>query len=77
MTLLEKQGLVDGHWPDPRKRTVRIYEITSAGEQELAHLKAIIRPKLDEAVAVLQKFASDLNGEVNAYRDDQDENKFV
>lgn len=45
MTVLEKQGLVDGHWLDPRKRTVRINGITDAGEQELPRLKAIIRPK--------------------------------
>jgi hypothetical protein len=33
------------------------------GEQELARLKGIVRPKLDEAVEVLEKLIHDLNGE--------------
>ena len=63
MTMLEKQGLVEGEWEDPHKRTVRIYRLTKAGAEELARLKAIVRPKLEEAVAVLQKLASELNGD--------------
>lgn len=66
MTILEKQGLVEGEWEDPDKRTVRIYSLTERGEQELARLKGIIRPKLDEAVEVLQKLIHDLNGEDDA-----------
>lgn len=62
MTMLEKQGLVEGEWPDPRKRTVRIYRLTAAGRQEMERLKAIVRPKLEEAAAVLGKLAQDLNG---------------
>ena len=77
MTVLEKHGLAIGHWSDPRKRTVRIYEITPAGEQELDRLKAIIHPKLDEAIDVLQKLAADLNGEASGYRGDEDKEMFV
>ena len=62
MNDLEKQGLVIGDWEDPRKRTVRIYRLTSAGEQEMERLKAIVRPKLVEAIEAMQKLASDLNG---------------
>lgn len=63
LTVLETQGLIAGEWEDPRKRTVRIYRLTEAGEQELARLKAIIRPKLEEAIEVLQELAADLNGD--------------
>ena len=63
MTMLEQQGLVEGEWEDPEKRTVRIYSLTVEGEQELTRLKGIVRPKLDEAVEVLQRLASDLNGQ--------------
>ncbi len=64
MTLLEEQGLVKGEWEDPRKRTVRIYRITEAGEQELTRLIAVVLPKLEEAVEVMQGLADDLNGDV-------------
>lgn len=64
MNLLEAEGLVKGQWEDPHKRTVRIYSLTDAGSQELTRLKAVIRPKLQEAIEVLQELASEMgNGE--------------
>jgi PadR family transcriptional regulator PadR len=63
MTMLEAHGLVEGEWEDPHKRTVRIYRLTGDGEQELARIKTIVRPKLREAIAVLEKLVSDLNGD--------------
>ena len=66
MTMLEEHDLVEGEWEDPRKRTVRIYKLTPRGEQELSRLKAIVQPKLEEAIEVLQKFASDLTGDNGA-----------
>lgn len=63
MTMLEEQGIVQGQWEDPRKRTVRIYSLTEKGKQELANLKAIVRPKLMEAMEVMQTLANDLNGD--------------
>jgi DNA-binding PadR family transcriptional regulator len=63
MTELEEVGLVEGVWEDPRKRTVRIYSLTERGVQELTRLKAIVRPKLAEAIEVLQGLMHDLNGE--------------
>jgi len=62
MTLLEKQGLISGEWEDPHKRTIRIYQLTAAGKQEMNRLKAIVRPKLEEAIEVLQEMADDLIG---------------
>ncbi len=62
MNMLETQELVEGKWADPRKRTVRIYHLTPAGEQEMGRLKAIVRPKLAEAAEVLQQLTQDLNG---------------
>jgi DNA-binding PadR family transcriptional regulator len=61
--MLEEEGLVEGKWTDPRKRTMRIYHLTSAGEEELDRLKAIVRPKLEEAAQVLQELARDMNGD--------------
>jgi DNA-binding PadR family transcriptional regulator len=63
MTHLEHHGLIAGEWDDPHKRTVRVYHLTEAGQQELARLKSIVRPKLEEAIEVLQDLLRDLNGE--------------
>jgi len=62
MTMLERQGLVSGEWEDPRKRTVRVYQLTETGKQEMERLKAIVHPKLEEAISVLQTLARDLDG---------------
>ncbi len=62
LTELEQQGLIEGIWEDPQKRTIRIYSLTKAGEQELARLKAIVDPKLKEAIDVLQNLMHDLIG---------------
>jgi DNA-binding PadR family transcriptional regulator len=61
MTELENRGLVEGEWDDPRKRNVRIYHLTDRGQREMDRVKAIVLPKLDEAVEVLQTLANDLN----------------
>jgi PadR family transcriptional regulator PadR len=62
LNLLEEQHLIEGVWEDPQKRTIRIYSLTEEGVQELARLKAIVRPKLTEAIKVLQGLEHDLNG---------------
>ena len=63
MTVLEEQGLIQGNWEDPRKRTVRHYELTETGRIELSRLRAIVKPKLYEAIEVLQLLAGDLEEE--------------
>jgi DNA-binding PadR family transcriptional regulator len=60
LTLLEKEGFVDGKWEDPDKRTIRIYTITEAGQAELARIETIVMPKLTETLQVLQEFINDL-----------------
>lgn len=61
MTELENRGLVAGVWEDPRKRTVRIYHLTEFGEREFKRVTTIIRPKLTEAIEVLQTLVNDLD----------------
>lgn len=65
MTMLEEQGLVAGEWEDPTKRTVRVYSLTEAGQREMMRLKAIVCPKLEEAIEVLQDLMSDLDNEAS------------
>jgi DNA-binding PadR family transcriptional regulator len=63
MNQLEQQDLVAGEWEDPHKRTVRIYQLTEAGQQELARLRSIVRPRLQEAIEILGDLHDDLGGE--------------
>lgn len=63
MTVLEEEGLITGQWEDPRKRTVRIYEITDKGRTEMQRIRAIVKPKLEEALDVLDALCADLNGD--------------
>lgn len=67
MTELENRALIHGEWEDDRKRTIRKYELTERGHSELKRVTAIIRPKLEEAIDVLQSI-------VNNLPDDQAEN---
>jgi DNA-binding PadR family transcriptional regulator len=60
MDELEENGLIKGEWEDPDKRTVRIYQLTEEGRQELPRLKSIVQPKLKEAVRVLKLIADGL-----------------
>ncbi len=60
LTELEEQGLIGGEWEDPDRRTVRRYTITQAGRDELERLKAVMRPKLREALEVLKDMLDDL-----------------
>jgi DNA-binding PadR family transcriptional regulator len=57
---MEKRGLITGTWEDPRKRTRRMYSVTPLGHQELARLKEVMRPKLEEAINVLRDLHDDL-----------------
>jgi PadR family transcriptional regulator PadR len=61
MNTLEEQGLIEGIWDDPTRRTVRVYHLTEYGDQELRRLKAIVRPKLVGAIKVMQNLVENLN----------------
>ncbi len=61
LTELEQQGLIEGLWEDPQKRTIRIYSLTKAGAEELSRLKAFVDPKLSEAIDVLTRLMKDLS----------------
>jgi DNA-binding PadR family transcriptional regulator len=44
---LETQGLVEGAWEHPERRSRRFYRITEAGAAERARLAGELRPRLD------------------------------
>jgi PadR family transcriptional regulator PadR len=60
MDELEENHLIRGEWEDPDKRTVRIYQLTDEGQQELQRVKAIVQPKLKECIRVLTFMADGL-----------------
>jgi DNA-binding PadR family transcriptional regulator len=72
MDELEEKGLIRGAWEDPEKRTVRVYQLSEEGRQELSQLKSIVRPKLKEAIRVLSLMADGLNGDHGEGDDVQD-----
>jgi len=59
---LEKEGFISGKWEHPRKRTRRIYTITSKGKIMLSHLKQVVKPKIREMVRIVQKISGELFG---------------
>jgi DNA-binding PadR family transcriptional regulator len=61
LVLLEGEGLVQSEWEDPQRRTVRRYTLTGVGQDELDRLKAVMRPKLREALEVLKDILDDLD----------------
>jgi len=63
LNIMEEEGLISGAWADPRKRTMRMYRLTPSGEQELVRMTAIVKPKLEETVIVLQELVNGLNDE--------------
>lgn len=58
---MEEHGLIEGDWEDPDRRTVRRYTITARGREELDRLKAVMRPRLQEALDVLSDVLDDLD----------------
>jgi DNA-binding PadR family transcriptional regulator len=44
---LESEGLIEGRWEHPERRTRRIYSITDHGREEYARIRAEIEPFLD------------------------------
>ena len=60
LTLLEKEGFIEGKWEDPDKRSIRIYTITSSGQEEVNRIGMIVIPKLTDTLELLQTLTNDL-----------------
>ena len=58
----EKQGLVEGNWEDPDKRTQRLYKLTAQGEEELESLRLGMKPNMVRAFHVFEIVLNDLFG---------------
>lgn len=56
----ERQGLVEGHWQDPDRRTQRLYDLTPRGREQLATLLTAMKPRLANAFRVFELVIRDL-----------------
>lgn len=57
---LEKQGFIQGHWDNPKKKFQKLYSLTPSGEQEFIEKKQLLQPKIDESLKVFQLIYKDL-----------------
>lgn len=57
---LEKDGLVQGQWDDPKKKFQKFYTLTSLGRKEYEHRKNLLKPKIEESLKVFQIVYKDL-----------------
>ena len=57
---LEKDGLVVGNWDDPKKKFRKIYSLTPEGKKEYLRKKALLKPKIEEALEVFKIIYNDI-----------------
>jgi len=60
---LEGEGLIEGSWEHPERRTRRIYSITGAGLQEYRRLREEIEPFLDSVQQSIGAIRREVYGE--------------
>jgi DNA-binding PadR family transcriptional regulator len=59
---LEAQGMIEGRWEHPDRRTRRYYKITAAGRREYRRLVAELEPFLDSVVQSLTLIKEEVYG---------------
>lgn len=57
---LEEQGLIEGSWEHPVRRSRRFYRITPAGIAERERLRADVLPALDDVVSAVEALRAEL-----------------
>jgi DNA-binding PadR family transcriptional regulator len=60
---LEAQGLIEGQWEHPERRTRRIYSITGQGRAEYERIRAEIGPFLDSMQQSIAAIRHEVYGE--------------
>ena len=59
---LEADGLLEGSWEHPERRSRRFYAITPAGEAERARLAEELGPRLDSLAVAIERIRSEVLG---------------
>jgi len=60
---METDGLVEGRWEHPDRRTRRYYSITKAGRREYKRLLAEVEPFLDSVIRSITLIKSEVYGD--------------
>ena len=60
---LEKQGLIEGSWEHPDRRTRRFYAITPAGRKEYRRLRKELKPFLDSMIRSVTLIEREIYGD--------------
>jgi PadR family transcriptional regulator PadR len=60
---LEANGMIEGKWEHPDRRTRRYYSITKAGEQEYRRLVEEVEPFLDSVIRSVTLIKREVYGE--------------
>jgi PadR family transcriptional regulator PadR len=59
---LEDQGLIEGQWEHPERRSRRYYSLTDEGRQEYAQLVEDVRPFLDSVKSSIDEIVREVYG---------------
>ena len=59
---LESQGLLQGEWEHPERRSRRFYATTDAGKAELTRLMGELGPRLDRIAASIDAIRAEIGG---------------
>ena len=59
---LESDGLIEGNWEHPERRTRRYYSLTATGEKEYARLVEEVRPFLDSVSRSIEEIVREVYG---------------
>jgi PadR family transcriptional regulator PadR len=59
---LEAQGLIEGQWEHPDRRTRRFYSITAAGRKEYRRLMVELEPFLDSVIRSVTLIKGEIYG---------------
>lgn len=59
---LEQDGLIEGQWEHPQRRTRRFYSLTGEGHAEYSRLVAEVRPFLDSVARSIDEIVREVYG---------------
>ena len=65
---LEAQGMIEGSWEHPDRRTRRYYSITAAGRREYKRLREELQPFLDSVIRSVSLIKREIYGSAPARR---------
>jgi PadR family transcriptional regulator len=63
---LEAQGMIEGQWEHPDRRSRRYYSITAAGRREYRRLRGEVEPFLDSVIRSVGLIKGEIYGDDDA-----------